>query len=409
MKKTLANIGLMLLVTVIVLALAEAGLRILTPFPVHGKRANKIYDRDLGYRLNLNHPAIDANGFRNIGDKPRIVAALGDSHTYGSGVTREQSWPAQFEKITGQPTYNFGVGSYAVYTYYALARRAIDKGYKTLIIALYIHNDFTPKGTSCAIDYDRSQLWRDAKQRLSLNLPPCRIEDTWKTADAPRFIRFLRGRVQFAIPSAIEVLIVKPLNDWWYRTSFERTQMDQRISENSPAASGASPARNTAKPAGKRPASWYFSKRGVKHEKEELFTSDLDNPETQRITEDFEKLLTDLKKITSEKGLKLGLLFIPSKVQIAFEYADDKDIYEQIPWMRKMALNHIRMQQRISEHLGKTGIPWATAMPEIMAAIEESERTGTAIYGSGGNHPQPAGFRAYAEAAARLYGKMSLQ
>ena len=402
MKKTLANIGLMLLVTVIFLAIAEVGLRVLTPFPVHGKKANKIYDRNFGYRLNLNHPSIDANGFRNIGDKPRIVAAIGDSHTYGSGVTLEQAWPAQFEKITGQPTYNFGVGSYAVYTYYAVARHAIAQGYKHLIIALYIHNDFTPDGTSCAIDYDASELWRDAKKRLSLNLPPCQLEYTWRTADAPRFIRFLRGKVQFAIPSAIKVLIVKPLNDWWYRTTFDRTRKNKKISEKSPA-------RGAAKPAGKRPASWYFSDRGIKHEKEELFTSDLDNPETQRIIEDFEKLLIDLKRITARKGQTLGLLFIPSKVQIAFQYTDDKDVFEQVPWLRKMALNHVRMQKRVSEHLTKHGIAWVSAMPEIVAAIEESERTGATIYSSEGNHPGPAGFRAYAEAAARLYRQMTAQ
>ena len=122
MKKLLGNIGLMLLVTLVCLAIAEVGLRMFTPFPVHGKKANKIYDRDFGYRLNLAHPSIDEHGFRNSGNKPKVVAAVGDSHTYGSGVKETQSWPAQFEKITGQPTYNFGVGSYAVYTYYALAR-----------------------------------------------------------------------------------------------------------------------------------------------------------------------------------------------------------------------------------------------------------------------------------------------
>ena len=102
MRKTLANIALLAAVTILCLALAVAGLRAFTPFPIHAKKANKIYDRDFGYRLNPGHPTIDKNGFRNRGQKKAVVAVIGDSHTYGSNVRPEQSWPEQFEKMTGE-------------------------------------------------------------------------------------------------------------------------------------------------------------------------------------------------------------------------------------------------------------------------------------------------------------------
>jgi len=153
MKKILANIALLIVVTIICVVLAEIGLRAFTPFPIHGRKANKIYDVDFGYRLNPGHPDSDKSGFRNKGEKERVFAAIGDSHTYGSNVRQEESWPEQFEKITGVPTYIFGVGSYAVYAHYAIAHRAIDQGYKHIIIALLIHNDFKVRGNSCDIDY----------------------------------------------------------------------------------------------------------------------------------------------------------------------------------------------------------------------------------------------------------------
>ena len=52
MKKFLANLALLLVVTIICVVLAEIGLRAFTPFPIHGRKANKIYDVDFGYRLN---------------------------------------------------------------------------------------------------------------------------------------------------------------------------------------------------------------------------------------------------------------------------------------------------------------------------------------------------------------------
>ena len=193
MKKIAANIALACVVTLLCIVAAEIGLRALTPFPIHGKKANKIYDKHVGYRLNPSHPNIDEHGFRNNGEKPRMVAAIGDSHTYGSNVRPEEAWPEQFEKLTGVPAYNFGVGSYAVYAHFANAHRAIEQGYKYVIIALLIHNDFKVHGNSCDIDYDASELWQEAKARLSLNLPDCSNADNWRTARAPGFIRWIRG------------------------------------------------------------------------------------------------------------------------------------------------------------------------------------------------------------------------
>src|ERR1051325_9771702 len=52
----------------------------------------------------------DAYGFRN-GDPPRVdYITLGDSYTFGSGVSQNESWAALLGQLTDQPVYNLGMG-----------------------------------------------------------------------------------------------------------------------------------------------------------------------------------------------------------------------------------------------------------------------------------------------------------
>ncbi len=407
MKKILANIALLLVVTIICVVLAEIGLRALTPFPIHGRKANKIYDVDFGYRLNPGHPDSDKFGFRNKGEKKRVFAAIGDSHTYGSNVRQEESWPEQFEKITGVPTYNFGVGSYAVYAHYAIARRAIEQGYKHIIIALLIHNDFKVNGNSCDIDYASSRMWQEAKTRLSLNLPDCSNAKNWRTAKAPGFIRWFRGRANSAILSAIDYLIVRPVSDQWHRMTLSASKAKKASAISSQTKVEAKPARE--KEVQKRSAAAYFAGRALKNQEVEFAFTDLSRPAVLRGIEDFEKMLVDLKRAVDEKGAKVGLMFIPSKVQLIYQIMDDKDIYEQFPVLKDMAENHIIIEKRLADHMTRNGVSWSSAAPELITAIEKSDRDRSWVYAPTGGHPNPSGYRAYAEAAIKLYERMAAQ
>lgn len=405
--KFLANIALLLVVTIICVALAEAGLRAFTPFPIHGRKANKIYDVDFGYRLNPGHPSSDKYGFRNKGEKERVFAAIGDSHTYGSNVRQEESWPEQFEKITGVPTYNFGVGSYAVYAHYAIARRAIDQGYKHIIIALLIHNDFKVNGNSCDIDYASSQFWQEVKARLSLNLPDCSNAKNWRTAKAPGFIRWFRGRANSAILSAIDYLLVRPVSDQWHRMTVSTSKAKKAPVISSPAKEAPKPA--PAREVRKRSASAYFAGRALKNQQVEFAFTDLSRPAVLSGIEDFEKMLVDLKRAAGEKGAKVGLLFIPTKVQLFYEYLDDKDIYEKLRVLKDMAENHIKIENRLADHMTRNGVFWSSAAPELITAIEKSDRDRYWVYAPTGGHPNPPGYRAYAEAVKKLYERMATQ
>ena len=125
--------------------------------------------------------------------------------------------------------------------------------------------------------------------------------------------------------------------------------------------------------------------------------------------EDFEKMLVDLKRAVDEKGAKVGLMFIPSKVQLIYQIMDDKDIYEQLPVLKDMAENHIIIEKRLADHMTRNGVSWSSAAPELITAIEKSDRDRSWVYAPTGGHPNPSGYRAYAEAAIKLYERMAAQ
>ena len=87
--KKIAFFKVILLVSILIF---EGGLRILTPFPVHGPKANRIRDAKLNHRMDPDFEGIDESGFRNptVPTKAEIVA-LGDSHTYGYNVASDDT------------------------------------------------------------------------------------------------------------------------------------------------------------------------------------------------------------------------------------------------------------------------------------------------------------------------------
>ena len=102
----------------------------------------KIPDKRLGHRPNPIYPGHDENGFRN----PRVpsaahVVALGDSQTYGSGVTSVQAWPRVLETLTGRSVYNMGLGGYGPVHSLLLWDEAITLKPDVIIEGIYSGND----------------------------------------------------------------------------------------------------------------------------------------------------------------------------------------------------------------------------------------------------------------------------
>lgn len=93
------------------------------------------YDPLLGWRLrddiaqtgfNTGAYGIRKNGNQDLVLLPKQILAVGDSFTFGSDVSDDESWPAQLEELLGRPVYNAGVGGFATDQIVLAGERLMD-------------------------------------------------------------------------------------------------------------------------------------------------------------------------------------------------------------------------------------------------------------------------------------------
>lgn len=101
-----------------------------------------VKDRRLGWRPSPYHPDHDRKGFRNrtVPEKADLVA-LGDSQTYGVGVSRNDAWPQQLAELAGIKTYNMAFGGYGPAQCLLLLDEALELNPHTIVFAFYGGND----------------------------------------------------------------------------------------------------------------------------------------------------------------------------------------------------------------------------------------------------------------------------
>lgn len=101
-----------------------------------------VFDQKLGFRPNPANPEHDQKGFRNeyvpaIAD----IVAMGDSQTYGTGVSRNQAWPQQLADKTRLKVYSMAYGGYGPVHYLLLFEEAAALAPKMIIETFYAGND----------------------------------------------------------------------------------------------------------------------------------------------------------------------------------------------------------------------------------------------------------------------------
>lgn len=105
---------------------------------------NWIEDPKLGKRMSPFHPDHDNRGYRNRENvKNTKFLIIGDSLTYGYATPPEGAWPRHFSKLTGEATYNAGVGGYGPCEYKNVLDELLVLNPKTVILALYLGNDIS--------------------------------------------------------------------------------------------------------------------------------------------------------------------------------------------------------------------------------------------------------------------------
>ncbi|MGH9368457.1 MAG: GDSL-type esterase/lipase family protein [Thermoanaerobaculia bacterium] len=99
-------------------------------------------DARLGLRPNPDFPDHDAGGYRNASVPPEAdVVALGDSHTYGTGVRREENWPHRLAERTGRTVYGISCGGWGPTQSLILFDGALALKPRLVVEAFYTGND----------------------------------------------------------------------------------------------------------------------------------------------------------------------------------------------------------------------------------------------------------------------------
>jgi lysophospholipase L1-like esterase len=113
-----------------------------------------IHDGLLGYvprpgmRGNVQNGApitIDVDGFRYTGDShlstDGVIAAVGDSYTFGEDVGDKEAWPAQLQGLTGRRVLNAGVSGYGFDQIVLRVERLAEASKPSVVIVSFIADD----------------------------------------------------------------------------------------------------------------------------------------------------------------------------------------------------------------------------------------------------------------------------
>ena len=351
------NVILLLVSVVVSLSILEAGLREFTPFPIHGGNANKIAHPVLGYTLDPSGYDIDAAGFRNPSSSGTFdIVTLGDSHTQGFNVRREESWPYQLAGILGKEVYNYGVGSYGIYQYAWLSDHVMEKQPAVVLLGLFPGNDISSHASRWVPDDYLQSIHGISVDHQGTE------KEVFETDNGGGLDEPLKSR------SAI-------LSFASYLNKKRKSELDKYMDI------GGQLIRIDSVVGGEK-------------------SRDLSNPEVQENFNNGLVIIGGMADMFRGKGVGFGVLIIPSKELVVYEWAGRKGI-------PKPELFDVPGEQSIirqyATSLEQMGIHYIDATPWVTDALERDENEGRVFYPHGDSHPIQNGYRSYAEAAAVLY------
>jgi lysophospholipase L1-like esterase len=84
----------------------------------------------------------DARGYRNtVALQHADIVAIGDSHTYGIGVTREEAWPSILSAGLGLSVYSMAHAGYGPGQYERMLDEALSLRPRLIVVGLHLGND----------------------------------------------------------------------------------------------------------------------------------------------------------------------------------------------------------------------------------------------------------------------------
>lgn len=345
---------------VISLVILEIGVRCLTPFPIHGKLANRAYHPVLGYTMSPANKDIDESGFRNPDKKNRYdIVAIGDSHTYGFNVEYQDSWPYQLASMINVDVYNYGIGGYSIYHYAHLAELSREKFPALVLLALYPANDLLLEGpvTEVLRSIDNLDL-SGIKETVHKENNKKKISGTWDVLAN-----------KFAVVSAL-----------LYLNKIYQIDMDDFYDVG---------------------GQLVRKKRVARHRK----YTDLSDPVVQNSFKNSLIIVSHISETLERDGIRFGVLILPSKEMTISEWA----LENQIPVPDGYRVDGEKnLFNAYAEYFQKRNISYIDATPYVIEAFQTAIEHSNAFYLRGDGHPFANGYKSYAIAAETLIREMKV-
>jgi lysophospholipase L1-like esterase len=359
-------------------------------------------DARLGVRPNPDFWDHDAEGYRNASvPREAFVVAMGDSQTYGTGVTRSENWPHRLQEQTGATVYSISFGGWGPTQSLLLLDRALAFKPRLVVEAFYAGNDLfdcfetvyydrllsnlataDPVAAEAIRAAERTEPLRKSYGRLyelvlgPLPRPPAAPAAAPPAARSRGLRSLLREHSKlYQLASLVRQLVSRRVLAGGWDEEKREAQME--------------PARQYLQ---------VFESGGVRTIFTPVFRSSALDLEDPRLAEGYRIALEALLQMDSrvrEARTQFLVLLIPTK-ELTFRDAAARTLPASPNYWRLIEMEDA-VRARTMEFLGRRQIPFVDALP----ALREAVAAGVQPYQeSVDGHPSPEGHRIIARVVA---------
>lgn len=361
MTRNQTRFSVLFVSTVLALILCELLVRLAVPSSGLQDNQGGIFDKTLGQRGNPDWREHDENGFRNpVALQLADVVTLGDSQTYGSGVTSSQTWAQQLAALKSLAVYNMSFPGYGPIHYLLLFDRALSLKPKVIIATFFPGNDL----------YDAySHVYRQNQ------LPQLAIKDK-------ELLESINNQ------EATEPLLKKILNEsdsryWKFKKILEAPK--KYFKTYAIATIGL---RNALY---RTPLSWFLIKNESRltSEKQYIFESQINRailaPSYRSLTVDLEdarlseglrlsqESFKQLNQKSKEAGIKFSVLLIPTK-ELAYKNLVQKTLVDIPKKYSHQTQKEERVAAALKTYLAQNDVSFIDTLLVFSEAIESGQK-----------------------------------
>ena len=386
-----------MILVVLVIIITEFFLHLMAfIFPVYPLHviSSVIEDRTLGHRPNPAYPEHDENGFRNRAVPPVVdLVAMGDSQTYGSGVSSTEAWPQQLAELGNIDVYNLAFGGYSPAHSLLLLDEALSLNPKIVVQGFYAGNDLYE---SFSLAYYHNQL-NSLKTDDSLSIAEIKkledaktledeITDVYDYKNKKVHIKLLRYfKNSFVDHSKIVRLFTAAINNFSTskrkRESWDISTLAKKIALNFPE------------------DCLVFENQDYKTIFTPKYRAATLNLKDPRIFEGFQislQALHEMKKRLDKRNIQFIVVLIPTKELVFADVVNESNLANTPakPHYQKLIENETDMRQEAADYFHQNKIAFIDALPFFRKQLYSKEQP---YPPSIDGHPNPYGHKAIAQ------------